>query len=206
MTFFIHLFALALFLPAIAFGQESFAPLTSIPGLSEAGGAPDLSSFLNQLYKICIGAAAGIAVLQIVRAGILFMTNKGSVSENEKARELLQGSVFGLILVLSPVIVFGIINPKILELNFSAESLRTADPAPTSDTPPPVIPATGETNSACPQVANGQRLDGQPNQAVLESCCAAQRSATMTCQADWVYGRNAESALYCRCTATTPST
>ncbi|HYE22920.1 MAG TPA: pilin [Candidatus Paceibacterota bacterium] len=136
MTLLIHFFALALILiPATAFGQtdNSFAPLTSIPGLETAGEAPNITSFLNQLYKICIGVAAAIAVLQIIRAGILFMTNKGSVSENEQARSLLQGAVFGLILVLSPVIVFGIINPKILELNFSADLLETA-PAPSGGT------------------------------------------------------------------------
>lgn len=131
MTFLIHLLALVLvFIPAVAFGQtdNSFAPLTSIPGLKAAGEAPNITDFLNQLYKICIGAAAGIAVLQIIRAGILFMTNKGSISENEQARSLLQGAIFGLILVLSPVVVFGIINPKILELNFSAERLETPPP------------------------------------------------------------------------------
>ena len=190
----------------IAFGQErQFAPLTSIPGLEAGAEAPNITDFLNQLYKICIGVAAGIAVLQIIRAGILFMTNKGSISENEQARSLLQGAVFGLILVLSPVIVFSIINPKILELNFSAETLQSDQTPSNSEettTPPPVIPATGEVNGACPQIQNGQRLDGQPNQSFLESCCASQQSATMTCNTNWVYRNNgADSRLYCQCTA-----
>lgn len=203
MIFFIHLFALALVLvPAVAFGQDrSFVPLTSIPGFQQAGNSPDITTFLNQLYKICIGAAAGLAVLQIIRAGILFMTNKGSVSENEQARTLLQGAILGLILVLSPIIVFGIINPKILELNFSADRLETEAPtSPGPEAPPSVITGTGEVNTACPQIQNGQRLDGQPNQRFLEDCCARQTSETVSCRTDWVYGRNGQSSqLYCRC-------
>ena len=110
--------------PLSVFAQE-FVALTSLPGLKEAESSQNLSVFLNSLYKICIGAAAVLAVFQIMRAGILFMTNKGSISENEQARSLIQGSVFGLILVLSPVIVFTIINPQILELKLSTEPLKS---------------------------------------------------------------------------------
>lgn len=119
-----------LILPLSTFAADtSFVPLTSFPGLTEGGNAANMKAFLNSVYKICIGAAAAIAVLQIIRAGILFMTNKGSVSENEQARELLQGAVLGLILVLSPVIVFSIINPKILTLDFGVGSLKQEHPA-----------------------------------------------------------------------------
>lgn len=211
----IHLFALALVLvPAVAFGQDrSFAPLTSIPGLDAAGDSPDITAFLNQLYKICIGAAAGIAVLQIIRAGIYFMTNKGSISENEKARELLQGSVFGLILVLSPVIVFGIINPKILELNFNAERLesRTGLEEPATqgggetggddtgegpEAPPPVIPGTGEDNPACQTYRNGQQIPA--SDPTGEQCCAAQSNANVRCSVNWDYSRQPY-VKYCGC-------
>lgn len=110
-----------------------FVPLTSLPGIDTIKGSPNLPDFLNNIYMIAIGVAAALAVFQIIRAGVYFMLNKGSISEAEQARHLLQMSVLGLLLVLSPVIVFGIINPKILELNFAVDALKTADPVVSTD-------------------------------------------------------------------------
>ncbi len=102
-----------------------FTPLTNLPGLPTTANSSSLPGFLNSLYKICIGLAATIAILQIMRAGFLFMTNQGSVSSNEQAKNLISQSILGLVLVLSPVIVFGIINPDILKLNLDASSLQS---------------------------------------------------------------------------------
>jgi len=205
MKLFLHALALSLTLvPVTLFAQESFAPLTSIPGLVDAGNSPNISVFLNQLYKICIGAAAIIAVLQIIRAGILFMTNKGSISENEQARSLLQGAVFGLILVLSPVVVFNIINPKILDLNFSAERLET-QAQPSSGTTggddengPTSAVCTDRTTydayqyadvpagGVCSDVLGDGWANAWPAQA---SCCAGEQGEGQTCCAHAAYYR-----------------
>ena len=106
------------FLPLIALADTSttaFVPLTSIPGIESAGNAATLPDFLNNLYKLAIGVAAVLAVLQIVRAGVMYMGGD-SITEKKDAKNLIALSVGGLILVLSPVIVFSIINPSILSL------------------------------------------------------------------------------------------
>lgn len=121
-------------LPVAAFAQ-GFVPLTDLPGLSSTEAAPDFTSFLNNLYKLCIGIAAALAVFQIMHAGIKFMTNKGSISENEQAKDLIRGAVLGLLLVLSPVIVFGIINPKILELDLDFSKLQQVNIVEVGDDP-----------------------------------------------------------------------
>lgn len=152
------LLSFVLLTPLFVFAAEAgqFVPLTSLPGLVEGGQATTMTVFLNNLYKICIGAAAAIAVLQIIRAGILFMTNKGSISENEQARSLVQGAVLGLLLVLSPVIVFTIINPKILTLDFGVGALKQDNPATGSlgssvaqSTAEDIAAACGVTTNAC---------------------------------------------------------
>ncbi|GEM_PF-5941669 len=108
-------------LPLLALAAEGtdFVPLTNIPVLFDTGNAintPEgLSIFLNNIYKVCIGVAAVIAVLQIMRAGIMYMGGD-SVTEKKDAKNLIAMSIGGLILVLSPVIVFSIINPEILSL------------------------------------------------------------------------------------------
>lgn len=95
--------------------STAFVPLTSIPGIESAGNAETLPDFLNNLYKLAIGVAAVLAVLQIVRAGVMYMGGD-SITEKKDAKNLIALSVGGLILVLSPVIVFSIINPSILSL------------------------------------------------------------------------------------------
>ncbi len=114
-----------LILPTIALAQGTgFVPLTNIPRLTEVGNAFSLDNFLNNLYRICIGAAAVIAVLQIMRAGIIYMGGD-SVTEKKEAKNLIALSIGGLILVLSPVVVFSIVNPDILSLKIDPSGLKT---------------------------------------------------------------------------------
>ncbi len=118
-----------LILPVAAAAQGSdttaFVPLLpQLPGISTLETSTTLAPFLSQIYKICIGAAAVLAVLQLMRAGVMYMGGD-SITEKKEARELITLSIVGLILVLSPVIVFSIINPKILNLDINAASLKT---------------------------------------------------------------------------------
>jgi len=111
-----------------------FVPLTSIPGIADAGNASTLPVFLNTLYKLAIGVAAVLAVLQIVRAGIMYMGGD-SVTEKKDAKNLITLSIGGLLLVLSPVIVFSVINPKILDLKIGGlDELASTTPRSGSDT------------------------------------------------------------------------
>jgi type IV secretory pathway VirB2 component (pilin) len=111
-------------IPILVFASDTFVPLTALPGLPEPNSALSLSDYLNSMYKVCIGVAATLAVIQIMRAGVAFMAGKGSVSGNEQGKALLQNAIFGLILVLSPAIVFGIINPKILDTSLDFSKLQ----------------------------------------------------------------------------------
>lgn len=106
---------------------RSFIPLTSIPGIAEAAGSPDLSAFLNAIYKVCIGAAAVLAVLQIIRGGITYMLGD-SITEKREAKHHISLAIFGLVLVLAPALVFGVIDPRILDLKVGVETLK-----PTND-------------------------------------------------------------------------
>lgn len=101
--------------------DTAFKPLTQIPQIKELASAQGTPAFFNQLYKIAIGVAAVLAVLMIMYSGFQFMTSQGSVTSNEKAKNRLQNAIFGLVLVLSPVIVFSIVNPKILSLDFTSD-------------------------------------------------------------------------------------
>lgn len=114
------LLSLLALVPSLALAQApDFVPLTTLPGLNtiEAAANSSLPDFFNTLYKLCIGAAATIAIFNIMVAGFKSITQEGSVIEKGKIRDRITNSLLGLLLVLSPAIVFGIIDPRILNLN-----------------------------------------------------------------------------------------
>lgn len=128
-TLLIALAALAS-LPLLARAQETgFQPLTDLPVFDSVKADNSLEGFFNQLYVLCVGAAAVIAVAQIMIAGFRWATSGGSHSTIEEARSGIRNSILGLILVLSPTIVFGIINPDILRLTIDTSPLRRDDAA-----------------------------------------------------------------------------
>lgn len=180
-------------LPALAFA-EGFVPLTSVPAFQNLADAQNLSGFLNGLYKICIGLAAVLAILQLVRAGIMYMGGD-SITDKREARNLIMLALFGLLLVLSPVIVFGIINPDILSLRIDVSSIRVDTGSGTGASDPNINqfttdqcsqytdveaydpPATG-TNAA-PNCAN--RDGGEGSFTVPRACCPGISASAMCC-------------------------
>ena len=110
---------------------DQFVSLTQLPGITGLSNslinAESLPDLFNSLYRICIGAAAVIAVIQIMRAGVKFMTSKDSAASNKDAKDMIRNAVLGLVLVLSPAIVFGLINPRILDLELDISALQPRD-------------------------------------------------------------------------------
>ncbi len=72
-----------------------------------------------------IGLAAVLAVIMIIWGGLEYST-QDSVSKKGAGKERIQQAILGLVLVLSPVLVFSIINPSILNLSISLPKLDTA--------------------------------------------------------------------------------
>lgn len=137
----ILVFALfALSVPFIVSAQEGITLLTGEDGpFSTVVGASDLPAFLNQIYLLCIGIAVVVSILQIIRGGITWMLTD-SVMEKGQAKHLVTIAIMGLLLVLSPVIVFNIINPCILSLSLSGteECEGSIGDLKPGQTPPPV--------------------------------------------------------------------
>lgn len=192
---YLPLIALFLGLPLVALAQEftGYVPLTNVPFLTETGNAFSLDSFLNGLYRLCIGIAAVVAVLQIMRAGIMYMGGD-SVTEKKEARNLIAMSIGGLILVLSPVVVFSLVNPEILTLRIgNLEDLKVGtsagETAGTGDGTCSVacdasqgqICRSGQcvaiTEDTCPTQPIGDGVSVPSQRA--QSCCAAQAGCSV---------------------------
>lgn len=137
------LLILTLLIPGFA-RAENFKPLTGLPAfdaLSE--GSVGMTAFFNQLYVLAVGAAAIVAVVQIMLAGFNLAYSAGNHSTIEEARNKIQNAILGLLLVLSPTIIFGIINPDILNLDidtriFKENAVEDAAPVNPNVTLPPI--------------------------------------------------------------------
>ena len=112
-------------------GGTGFVALAPIPGLTSQDAtsvlnATSFAAFFNNLYKYLIGLAATLAVIQIIWAGLdIAIWHKDAVSAITDDKGKIYNAIFGLVLVLSPVLVFSIINPNILNLSLSVKPLDT---------------------------------------------------------------------------------
>ena len=90
---------------------QGFVPLAPIPGLTEVGvvkmvnGSVDFGNFFNNLYKYCVGLAAALAVIMIIWGGLEYATQDVPGAKGA-GKEKILNAIFGLVLVLSPVLVF----------------------------------------------------------------------------------------------------
>ena len=131
-TFTLIIFCVVGFVPH-ALAASNFVPLAGIPGLTQNVSATSagLAEFFNNLYKYLIGLAAILAVIEIIWGGLEIST-KDSVSKKSDGKQRIYNAILGLVLVLSPVVVFSIINPSILNLSLNLPALNAVTPASTS--------------------------------------------------------------------------
>lgn len=124
------------FAPHVFAATGDFIPLAGIPGLTkDVSIDAGFAGFFNNLYKFLVGFATILAVIEIIWGGLEIST-KDSVSKKTDGKNRIYQAIFGLILVLSPVLVFSIINPKILDLNLNMKELKleTSTNSSSSDT------------------------------------------------------------------------
>ncbi|MHB1770054.1 MAG: pilin, partial [Minisyncoccota bacterium] len=122
-----------------------------------------IASFLNNLYKFLIGAAAVLAIIMIIWGGLEIST-QDSVSKKSDGKARITQAIFGLVLVLSPVLVFSIINPSILNLSISMSPIDLS-------TPPPGSGGITAPTTGCTTMQNsGQYLE--------TAICASQSAAS----------------------------
>ncbi|MFZ2555417.1 MAG: hypothetical protein WAZ27_04825 [Minisyncoccia bacterium] len=83
-----------------------------------------LGDFFNGLFYAALAAGAMLAVLRLGYAGFMYMTSD-IWSSKQKATEMIQQAVTGLLLLLAVYLILFQINPDILNL----EILRSINPS-----------------------------------------------------------------------------
>ncbi len=138
---------------------EGFTPLAPIPGLTSDNGrsvinSTSLADFFNNLYLYLIGFAAIAAIIMIIWGGFEYAT-QDSISAKGAGKERIQEALFGLVLVLSPYLVFSIINPSILNLSLNLPKLNTFTPAAPVETGTAYAPSAANPTQT-PKLPSGQ--------------------------------------------------
>jgi hypothetical protein len=109
-----YLLTILLALPSVLLAQNGpflyDNPLVAIPGYTPGDG---LSGFVNVIYGVSISVAALLAVIKIVIAGVKWMLSD-VVTDKTSAKKDIQGALFGLIVIISAVLIISIINPDIV--------------------------------------------------------------------------------------------
>lgn len=129
--FLITLLLLFVILPIFVSAQQEYTLLE--PSIYNdtytTTGSKTFAEYLNLVFKIGIGVAAGLAVIQIVIGGIQYMASESPFKLGD-AKSKIEGAIFGLVLALGIYVFLYTINPDIVSLKLEIPPSQTG--APTS--------------------------------------------------------------------------
>lgn len=194
LSIFLTLFVVPTMLIPVSYAQDAgttgsevsgFKPLVPIPNLTadESGDELDtvnLTTFLNNLYKYLVGIAAILAIIQIIRGGLEIST-QDSVSKHASGKEHIQQAILGLVLVLSPVLVFSIINPSILNLSVALPNLNAESPF-ANPTPPATSVQGGVIYNDGELAKKAAFTDEDEAERFVDRCTAAELEVEQSCE------------------------
>ncbi|NCF75110.1 MAG: hypothetical protein GWO87_01305 [Xanthomonadaceae bacterium] len=123
----IFLFALIFqsFLFSVVLASDvMFKPSVPIPGVSNINAPvnPDFSTLTNYIanfYKFAIGLTGILAVIMVTLGGMTWLTAGGSATQIGKAKQMIMGSIAGLLLALFSYTLLYSINPDIVNMKMA---------------------------------------------------------------------------------------
>src|SRR3989344_5997706 len=104
---------------------NKFCPLANVDGSQKLSGiysdaGTSLGKFVNGFFKVALSVGAILAVLQLTRAGFMYM-GSDMWSSKAKAREIIGNATIGLLLLIAIFLILNLINPKLLNLDVFKE-------------------------------------------------------------------------------------
>lgn len=156
-----------LLVPMVTLAQLSnFVPLVGIPGITDNGLT--IGSYINALYALSISVAALLAVIKIIIAGMKWMLSDVVTNKSEAISDI-KGAIFGLVVVISAVLILEVINPQLRETNIFLEPVRDTVRATGTNGAGNAIPLTGTGYQAL-----DLRNASQETIAAFSTACQAQ--------------------------------
>ncbi|MDD4990374.1 MAG: pilin [Candidatus Pacebacteria bacterium] len=133
----------------------------SLPGISSLNNAIEGASKLNSGQKLGFYAkylinffffvAAGVCVVVLITAGILYLTASQKPAIISQAREMAQRAFLGLFIIVCSNLILRVINPDLLIFNPSIKPLSGAVFQANLQSPVPSVTVTGVDTAAAPK-------------------------------------------------------
>ncbi len=127
---FLCLFTIQIFIPAVVFADTiNFDPEVVIPGMETTpsgtaatividSGGEAIRGYISNFYKFAIGLTGILATIMFAVGGLIWLTSGGSATQVGKAKQLILGSLTGLVLALGSFVILNSINPNIVNLRW----------------------------------------------------------------------------------------
>jgi len=104
-------------------GLEALSDITCAPG--EECEIPWLGQYIRGIYNYAIAIAGILAAVVLMGGGVLWLISRGDASKITKAKELIIGSVIGLVILSGSYLILTLINPNLVNLqNISVKSIK----------------------------------------------------------------------------------
>ncbi len=115
------------FTPQIPIPGPNSIPANSTIGAAENGTLKVdlLNRYIKSLYDYLIIIAGILAAVVMMGGGVLWLTSGGNENRVTQAKDLIFGSVVGLILVFSSYLILNMVNPDLL--NFDSLKIKMVD-------------------------------------------------------------------------------
>lgn len=158
---------------------------TPIPGLEEfaqdQGVTVDnstIAKYIGGVYKFFVGIAGILAVFMLAFGGVWWLFSGGNQENITKAKEIILGSIAGLILAVGSYTILYTINPRLVE--FNQLSVTQVDPfvaAALNITPQGIAEAGATADGTCPSQSMVQSIVGKfnSNKIIIDSGCSDKR-------------------------------
>ncbi len=119
---FLALTAIALFLPSLQNAVALELTYPTINGIG-VGSGTNLFEFIRYVFIFFVASAGALGVLSLVIAGIRILASAGNPGQITAAKEQITGSILGIILLMTSVIILRTINPDIVAQDSSLSSI-----------------------------------------------------------------------------------
>lgn len=117
---------MGLFIGDLSFAQEAvYQPLVDLPRLD--ADEQSTEEYVNALYLLSITIAAFLAFVKILYGGIKWMFSD-VVTSKESAKKDIRGALFGLLIVVSAVLILETINTDLTNLNIFGDAPAIIQP------------------------------------------------------------------------------
>lgn len=109
---------------ALVFAQsDSYQVLAPLPGTTDASGKTTLNTYLPGIFNLAIGISVAFVLLNLVFGGFQYMSSD-AFQKKEEGKNRIQNSIKGFILVVGAYLILYTVNPKLLELNLTLETVE----------------------------------------------------------------------------------